>query len=660
MAGRSGKRRKLGLTPRFALLSLAPIVLIGVVLARTINSDVTQRNLNSARKTAVIVSRVGIQSRLTPPMLAHGLTKQQLATLDRSLGTDIIGHSLSRVKIWNRSHRVVYSDDAKIIGKVFPPAHDLVEALDGTVSADVSNLQAKENVGDRKAGRLLEVYVPIAFSRSTAAAGAFEVYLPYEPIAAAIAHDTHHLYLLLAAGLGLLWLVLFRLVYGASKRLRRHAQDSQHQATHDLLTQLPNRLLFLDRLDQAILAAGRTGRGVAVVLVNLDRFKEVNDTLGHDCGDLLLCNIGPRLQGHVRASDTVARLGGDEFALLLTGIDDAAMAMATAETLREAFEQPFHLEELTIEVEVSMGIALHPDHGSEAAALLQHADIAIHVAKAAHSGIEIYMPEDDRHTRDRLTMVGELRSALSKGELVLHFQPKIALPIGTIVGVEALLRWQHPQRGLIMPDDFLPVAEHTGLIRPLTSFVLAAALEQCSLWRASGHPLTVAVNLAARNLHDLDLPTEIATLLDRFALPPRALQLEITESAIMTDPVRAMGVANSLRELGVGLSIDDFGTGYSSLSYLKQFPIREIKIDKSFVIDMASSDADAAIVRSTIGLAHNLGLEVVAEGVETAEVLDKLTALGCDVVQGYFLCRPIPAATVAAWIDARMALAHAT
>ena len=564
------------------------------------------------------------------------------------------------MKIWNRSHRVVYSDDGKIIGKRFPPAHDLVEALDGTVSADVSNLQAKENVGDRKAGRLLEVYVPIVFSGSTAAAGAFEVYLPYEPIAAAIAHDTHHLYLLLAAGLGLLWLVLFRLVYGASKRLRRHAQDNRHQATHDSLTQLPNRLLFLDRLDQAILAAGRTGRGVAVVLIDLDRFKEVNDTLGHDSGDLLLCNIGPRLQGHVSASDTVARLGGDEFALLLTGIDDAAMAMATAEKLREAFEQPFHLDALTIEVEASMGIALHPDHGSDAAALLQHADIAMYVAKAAHSGIEIYMPEDDRHTRDRLTMVGELRSALSKGELVLHYQPKIALPIGTIVGVEALLRWQHPQRGLIMPDEFLPVAEHTGLIRPLTSFVLAAALEQCSLWRAAGHPLTVAVNLSARNLHDLDLPTEIATLLDRYALPPRALQLEITESAIMTDPVRAMGVANSLRELGVGLSIDDFGTGYSSLSYLKQFPIREIKIDKSFVIDMASSDADAAIVRSTIGLAHNLGLEVVAEGVETAEVLDKLTALGCDVVQGYFLCRPIPATTVAAWIDARMALAHAT
>jgi predicted signal transduction protein with EAL and GGDEF domain len=335
----------------------------------------------------------------------------------------------------------------------------------------------------------------------------------------------------------------------------------------------------------------------------------------------------------------------------LPGVDDAASALAAAQKLLDALADPFSLDALTVEVEASIGIALFPDHGDDAATLLQHADVAMYIAKAAHSGIEIYTSEHDLYSRDRLTLVGELRSALDDGQLVLHYQPKVDLRTGAVRGVEALLRWAHPTRGLLAPDGFLPAAEHTGLIRPLTSYVLEHAAAQCADWRRAGHELTVAVNLSARNLHDLLLPDEIEHVLDRWSLPPSAFDLEITESAIMADPVRAFGVAARLRELGVGLSIDDFGTGYSSLSYLKQFPISEIKIDKSFVIDMTDNDEDAAIVRSTIGLARNLGLDVVAEGVETESVRDLLTDLGCDFAQGFLLCVPLPAPDLTRWLE---------
>ncbi len=642
---------KLGLVPRFALLSFALIALVGVVVGRSINADVRARNIASAKQTAILVSRLGVQPMLSAAILRDGLSEQDFAALDETLDHEALRRAVVRIKIWNNQGVVVYSDDPRIVDRKFPIGDGLGEALDGNVEAEITALDKPENALEHETGTALEVYVPIEFERTSDPAGAFEIYLPFAPIASAINADTRNLYLLLAGGLGFLWLALFRIVRAASRRFGSQVAENRYQALHDSLTELPNRVLFRERVEQAILLAGRSRTGLAVMLMDLDRFKEVNDTLGHHTGDLLLRKIGPRLRQRVRGSDTVARLGGDEFSVLLQGVTHADAAIELATKLLETLEQPFTLDQLTVEVEASVGIALYPEHGDTAEALLQHADVAMYVAKEAHSGAEVYMPQHDLYSRDRLTLIGELRGAIERDELVLHYQPKVDLRTGRAVGVEGLLRWNHPTRGFLFPDEFIPAAEHTGLIRPLTSYVLSRAATQCARWRKAGYDLTVAVNLSARNLQDVSLPEEVGRVLTSALLTPDALKLEITESGIMVDPVRALAIARRLRGIGVALSIDDFGTGYSSLSYLREFPVEEIKIDKSFVIDMTRDENDAAIVRSTIGLAQNLGLTSVAEGVETAAVQARLAELGCDLAQGYFICRPLPPTELTHWLQ---------
>jgi len=428
-------------------------------------------------------------------------------------------------------------------------------------------------------------------------------------------------------------------------------QYKEHQALHDPLTSLPNRRLFQDRIGQAILKSRRDRTVAAVMLIDLDRFKEINDTLGHPVGDRLLQMIGPRLQALVRRSDTVARMGGDEFAVLLPEVSDAAGAVAVADKVLRALEDPFPIDGLALDIEASIGIALCPDHGADPHMLMQRADVAMYTAKEAHTGIELYTAERDRHSPQRLALLGELRRAIEDGQFILHYQPMADMRSGRVIGAEALVRWMHPTNGLMMPDEFIPLAEHTGLIKPLTRRVLHDALEQCRAWGSRGLDLGVSVNLSVRNLQDSEFPEEVGRLLDTFGLDPSVLRLEITESAIVVDPLRAMGVLGRLSSMGVGLALDDFGTGYSSLAYLKRLPVREIKIDKSFVINMTIDDDDAVIVQSTIDLARNLGLAVVAEGVESEEVWGRLQAFGCDMAQGYFLGRPAPSDEFAAWVE---------
>jgi diguanylate cyclase (GGDEF)-like protein/PAS domain S-box-containing protein len=425
------------------------------------------------------------------------------------------------------------------------------------------------------------------------------------------------------------------------------------QAFSDQLTGLPNRTLLHDRAEQAVRLAARHGLTTALLLIDLDRFKEVNDTLGHHFGDLLLQQVAERLLGTLRASDTVARLGGDEFAVLLPQIPSVADAMAVAEKVGEAIEAPFMIDGLTLDVDASIGVAAYPDHAAGAEELLQRADVAMYDAKAAHTGHSLYDPALDRHSVRKLGLLGQLRRALAAGELVVHYQPKADVRSERILGVEALVRWQHPEHGLLGPGEFIPMAETTGLIRLLTAYVLDAALRQCRAWLEAGHELSVAVNLSARCLLDLTLPDQIAQLLEATAVPADHLVLEITESAIVTDPPRALEVLNRLHALGVQLGIDDFGTGYSSMAYLKSLPVDELKVDRSFVMHLRDSQNDAVIVRSTVDLGHNLGLRVVAEGVEDEATLRALATLGCDSVQGYFVARPMPADDVAAWLAAR-------
>jgi diguanylate cyclase (GGDEF)-like protein len=453
-----------------------------------------------------------------------------------------------------------------------------------------------------------------------------------------------------AAGLGLLG-VFWVIVVGYQRRTERQAAQNQHQALHDGLTGLPNRTLLRDRTGQAIRQADRELTPAALALLDLDRFKEVNDTLGHHYGDQLLVQVGQRLQATLRKADTVARLGGDEFAVLLPKITTADGAVEVAAKLQAALEEPFVLEGLALDVEASIGLALYPDHGNDPEELLQHADIAMYVAKESHAGFVLFDPTLDQHSPRRLVLLGELRRAIQHGQLVLHYQPKVDAHTSRVLGVEALVRWQHPTHGLIPPGDFIPLAERTGLIGPLTHYVMDAALQQCRQWRQAGHELSVAVNVSARRLLDLAFPDEVAGLLDRWEVPARLLVVEITESTIMADPAHALQILGRLNAMGVQLSIDDFGTGYSSMAYLKELPVHELKVDRSFVAQMTSNTSDAVIVRSTVDLGRNLGLRVVAEGVEDQGTLKELDALGCDAIQGYYVSRPVPADELISWLE---------
>jgi diguanylate cyclase (GGDEF)-like protein len=408
-----------------------------------------------------------------------------------------------------------------------------------------------------------------------------------------------------------------------------------HQALHDALTGLPNRVLLGDRLQQAILSADREKRALALLVMDLDRFKEVNDTLGHHAGDRLLQEIARRLRGALRASDTVARLGGDEFAVVLPGSSDAT---DTAVKLVQALEAPFELEGHTLALGASVGIALYPQHGETVESLLRSADVAMYTAKRARSGVAVYAPDQDQHSVDRLGLLAELREALTRDdELLLYYQPKWDLRSGGLAGFEALARWQHPRRGLLEPDEFIDLAEQTGLMRPLTRYVLQAALRQARAWQQIGLRMPVAVNLSPSSLQDIQLASEIEQLLAESGVAADLLEVEITEEAYMTQPEVAAATLARLRGMGVRVAIDDFGTGYASLVYLQKLPVDRIKIDRSFVRALRHDESHATIVRSLIDLGHNLGLEVVAEGVEDEATRSGLAALGCDYAQGYAL-----------------------
>jgi len=441
-------------------------------------------------------------------------------------------------------------------------------------------------------------------------------------------------------------------------RLRTQGADHEHQARHDHLTGLPNRRFFSEAVTSAldrtaiVDEAGRTH--VGVMLIDLDRFKEINDTLGHHIGDELLREVGHRLQDELGDAGVIARLGGDEFAIVVGPLARQDDALEAAHRLHRVLERPVSLLDLEIDVRASVGVAVFPDHGDNASLLLQRADVAMYEAKADHSGVNLYEPDRDKYSPRRLALAAELRRAIEERSLSLFYQPMVSVATGEVVGAEALLRWFHPRHGLLTPDEFVPVAEMTGLIRPLTAFVLETSLAECAAWRSAGLELGIAVNISARNLLDYALPDTVAASLAAAGLDSGILTLEITEDSIMVDPHRSLAVLGRLHASGIRLAVDDFGTGYSSLSYLKQLPVDEIKIDKSFVISMALDDSDATIVRSTIDLGHNLGLNVVAEGVETVETFAQLLQGGCDVAQGFLFSRPVSSEAFQRWVRASL------
>ncbi len=441
----------------------------------------------------------------------------------------------------------------------------------------------------------------------------------------------------------------------SERRLRAQRDLHRHAALHDTLTGLPNRALFADRTEHALHTARRTGGQIAVMFIDLNRFKDVNDTLGHHYGDLLLSQVAERFLGGVRAGDSVARLGGDEFAVLLLGTSPAE-AVAAAQRLTSMLAEPFSVKDISLDVEASIGIALAgPDADVET--VLRHADVAMYEAKSQQAPFATYELTHDDNTLARLALLGDLRRAIPNGELVLHYQPKVSASSGELHSVEALVRWQHPTRGLLAPDTFVPLAETTAAIHPLTAEVLRQALMQARRWQARGWTIPVAVNISARSLHDLSFPAQIQRQLDTVGLTGQSLSLELTESAIMSDPGRALHVMQSLHAMGISLSIDDFGTGYSSMAYLRALPVQELKIDRTFVMGLATHQSDTVLVQSAVDLGHNLGLHVVAEGVEDATTQRTLTGMGCDLVQGYHIARPVPAGDFEAWLEQHQSLA---
>ncbi|MCU1498847.1 MAG: putative Diguanylate cyclase/phosphodiesterase [Acidimicrobiales bacterium] len=432
--------------------------------------------------------------------------------------------------------------------------------------------------------------------------------------------------------------------------LRARAAEQQHHASHDHLTGLPNRRWFTQTVDELLQHA----QGLcAVMLIDLDRFKEVNDTLGHHVGDELLRQVGIRLRTSLGDRGQIARLGGDEFAAFVQDVSSEEDAAATARHLLVALERPVLLGDLEIDVQASVGVAVFPDHGADSSVLLQRADVAMYEAKGAHVDVAIYDRHHDPYSPQRLSLASELRKTVEEEGLEVYFQPKVSVADGRLVGAEALVRWKHATRGLIGPDEFIPLAENIGLIRPLTTLVIRASLRECAGWRDRGLDVGIAVNITARSLLDDSLLETIVAELAEQDLPPHVLTLEITENSMMVDPQRSLAVLRRMHEAGLRLAIDDFGTGYSSLSYLKQLPVDEVKIDKSFLVAVPGDQSDATIVRSTVELGHNLGLTVVAEGVETGEALAWLGAVGCDTAQGYLFSRPVPSGDFERWARRR-------
>jgi diguanylate cyclase (GGDEF)-like protein len=481
----------------------------------------------------------------------------------------------------------------------------------------------------------LAMGVPFAQQMRAAATGIASdgALLAYTPIVCAVARINGWLLLLVA--------VPFAALYWSGREADRRRQE----ALHDALTGLPNRLHFGRRLRQEL---HRAHGAVDVVMLDLDGLKDVNDALGHSHGDDVIVSVARRLEACLGEDGLVARLGGDGYGVLLLGADDP---VAVTQRLRAAVAEPLMLGELRVHVAASAGIARWPEHGADDDAVLRHADVALHVAKSERTGCEIYDAAQDPHGPDRLALLTELREGIGRGELAVHYQPKLSLAEARVDGVEALVRWQHPRRGLLGPHEFLDLAARGDLMPALTAAVLDRALAQIVAWRAEGLELTVAVNVPPEALHDRAMPGAVRAALERHGLDGPALRLEITESSLMRDAARAVEVLEDLRALGVRVAIDDFGTGYSSLAWLKRLPVNELKIDRSFVMGMDDGASDVAIVESTIRLGQTLGLEVVAEGVETASALERLHAFGCDVAQGYFISRPQPAAELTAWLQ---------
>ena len=636
----------------YALATALPIALLGVCLSRMYKTEMNQRALDQAVSEGEALVSAGIEPQMSGRGLDQPLLDAERIGLTSTTEPLLRSGSVLRLRLRTPMGQVVF--DAATPdrhGTWGGPDDEVVQAAAEHVVPRLTNVNSDEVDANQGVGRrAVEIYVPVHVGgASDRVLGVLELYLPYEPIADSLATSERSMQALIAIGLGALWAILSAISWSVTRRLRRTSATNEHLALHDNLTDLPNRMLFADRVNRAISVAGRSGASVAIAIVDIDRFKEINDTLGHHNGDNFLRHVASTLAGRVRPGDTVARLGGDEFGLILEGAD-AAVARQVLERIQQAMDVEIEVAGVPVSAELSIGFAIWPAHGAEMDELLQNADLSMYVAKDTRAGIVEFSPQLEHFSAARLALVSQLRRAIRTDELVLHYQPKLDLRSGQVAGFEALVRWQHPTRGLLAPSEFLEIAETTGLIDPLTDWVIDHALDQLAIWHAHALEVTVAVNISARNLRDQTLPEKVFAHLHNHGIPPWFLAIELTETAVMAHPARATNLLERLHDGGVRVSLDDFGQGYSSLSHLSRLPLSELKIDRSFIGEMTSTSQNQAIVRTVIELGHQLGLEVVAEGVETDEAAAMLAALGCDTVQGYAFARPLRADETVRWV----------
>jgi diguanylate cyclase (GGDEF)-like protein len=645
-AGSERRHSTLKLFATFAAIMLVPVILLGVVLAASYRNEEDQRGLAQGRSEAVLMAQTAVEPVLDGRPLSQGLRPSETADMNRLVRTSVRSGDVLRLRLRDLSGTVVYSDDGSGLGST-DDQDEAVDAADGDIQAHVTRLNADSTDAGPLGPFSVEIYLPLRAGTPSHRVGVLEVYLPYAPIRADVQAGVNTLYRNLAIGLGLLYLLLFAISFSVGRRLRREVKLNAYMAEHDALTDLPNRTLFHRRVAAELTRGRRRGRPTTIAIIDLDRFKEINDTLGHHNGDRLLAALSTRMASHLRGLDALARLGGDEFGILLADVGEPEEILLR---LRDVIEHEISIAGLPISVEASIGYVVAPEHGTDVDELLQLADVAMYVAKDQHLGVVRYDPSQNHYDAANLTLMSELRHAIESDQLVLHYQPKVGIDSGGIEAVEALVRWNHPSLGLLYPDRFIPQVEQTDLIDRLTEWVVRRALEDLTHFGPDADTMTVAVNVSARNLGRAGFAGKIVTMLDEVGVSADRLYIEVTETALMTDPTRAATVLAELNAAGVLVSIDDFGTGQTSLGYLSTLPIGELKIDRSFIADMIDEPGHAAIVHSIAELGHSLGFRVVGEGIESREILDALAATGCDVAQGYFFARPMPADDLVRWL----------
>jgi diguanylate cyclase len=639
------RRSMLRMVATYAAISLVPVIFLGLVLGWSYRNEARQRGVAEGRSEALVVARTAVEPRLAGRPLSQGLTPDERASMQALVGTAVREHDILRLRLRDLAGNLVYADNGS--SRDSEPEPEALAAAHGEVVADLTRLNSDPGDIGKVGPESVEVYLPLNAGDPAKRVGVLEIYLPYAPISADVNAGLGILYRDLVLGLAGLYVALFAISFSVSRRLRQQLRVNTYLAEHDALTDLPNRTLFLRQASEAVAVARRGGPPMAIAIVDLDRFKEVNDTLGHQNGDHLLTELAHRLATYMRPKDCVARLGGDEFGIILRDVTDPAEVLWR---IRSVIEFEVSVSGLPLSVDSSIGYVVAPGDGTDVDELLQGADVAMYVAKEQHSGVVRYRPDQNHYDAANLSLIGELRNAIEADQLVLHYQPKANLATGEVEAVEALVRWSHPTLGLLYPDHFVPLVEQTDLIDRLTEWVVHRALRDLGALGRVADGVTMAVNVSARNLGRPGFAELVMRELDESAIGADRVVVEITETALLADPEGATVVLRQLDELGIEISIDDFGSGHTSLGYLSELPIHELKIDRSFISDMLVNPAHAAIVRSIVDLGHNLGLRVVGEGVETQETWDILRGTGCDAAQGYLLARPMAVEQLARWL----------